>query len=140
MNKFTTLNKFTTCLLLTVAGSISLGTYFQEPDKVEPDSSKFMQRKLEYSKAIVGGLATEDFEEIAKAAQDLMLLSHESVWQVATTPEYLKASSDFRDTTARLRTEAREKNLDGATIAFFEVTLNCVRCHKQLRLKEARHK
>ena len=98
-----------------------------------------MNQKLDYSREIVAGLATEDFQKISKGAQDLMLLSHEADWNVATTPQYLKASSDFRDTVGRLRDAGKEKNLDGATIAYFEVTLNCVRCHKQLR-RPARNK
>jgi cytochrome c556 len=95
-----------------------------------------MQRKLDFTRAVVAGLATEDFEKISKGAQDLMLLSHEADWKVITSPEYLKMSREFRETTERLREQGRQKNLDGATIAYFEVTLNCIRCHKQLRQQQ----
>ena len=33
----------------------------------------------------------------------------------------------------RLRDAANEKNIDGSTLEFFDVTLNCVRCHKYVR-------
>ncbi len=122
----------------SIVGVVLLGmiaTVFgvQEKQDTDQTTSAFMQQKLDYSREIVAGLATEDFAKISKSAQDLMLLSHEADWKVITTPEYLKASSDFRETVARLRSAGKEKNLDGATIAYFEVTLNCVRCHKQLR-------
>lgn len=120
--------------IATVLGGFSAYfNYVQDEAKIEKSQSGFMEQKLDYSREIVAGLATEDFERIGKAAQGMMLLSHEADWNVATTPEYLKASSDFRDTTARLRDVSHNKNLDGATLAYFEVTLNCVRCHKQLR-------
>ena len=118
-------------LLATCLGATVLG--FQDQETVELNSSKFMQRKLDYSRDIVEGLATENYEQISKAAQDMMLLSHETDWKVITTPEYLKMSADFRETAVRLRERGREKNLDGATLAYVEVTFNCVRCHKQTR-------
>jgi len=107
----------------------------QQQEQIEQTTTKFMRRKLDYARDIVAGLSVEDYGQIKEAARDLMLLSHESDWKVVTTPAYLKASSDFRDTVARLREAGEQKNLDAATIAYFEVTLNCVRCHKQLRQK-----
>ena len=62
-------------------------------------------------------------------------LSMESGWNVQTTPAYLKLSSEFRDSAERLRKAAEKKNIDGSTLAYFEVTLNCVRCHKYIRDK-----
>ena len=122
-------------LLVTFAAVATWASSFapQQEQVIENDTSRFMQRKLDYSREVVAGLTNEDYSQISNAAQNLMLLSQESAWQVATTPEYLKASSDFRETVARLRESGKEKNLDGATIAYFEVTLSCVRCHRQLR-------
>ncbi len=111
-----------------------LGVQEQEQEQEKSvTQQKFMQRKLDFSKEVVAGLATEDFERIAKGAQDLMLLSNESNWNSVNSRAYLKASSDFRETVQRLRSASRENNLDAATLAYFEVTINCVRCHKQLR-------
>lgn len=105
----------------------------QDQDNVELTPSKFMMRKLDYSRDIVHGLATEDYEKITQAAQKMLVLSHEADWNVITTKEYLKMSTEFRETTERLRERGREKNLDGATLAYFEMTLSCMRCHKSLR-------
>ena len=62
-----------------------------------------------------------------------MLLSHEADWNVFTSKEYLQMSSDFRSSAERLRDSAKAKNIDGATLSYFEVTLSCVRCHKYIR-------
>jgi len=104
-----------------------------QEEKIQKDTTPFMQRKLDHSRDIVSGLAQENFPLITKRAQDLMLLSHETDWKVMTTPEYLRMSADFRGSAGRLRDSADAKNIDGATLAFFEVTLSCVRCHKYIR-------
>lgn len=105
----------------------------QDEPKMETTPSRFMLKKLDDSCAIVSGLATNDFDGISKAAQNLLLLSHESDWNVIQTKPYLRMSSDFRHSAARLRDAANEENIDGATLAYFEVTMSCVRCHQYLR-------
>lgn len=119
------------------SGMVAWGFQDSEQDPIPTphalDNTPFMARKLEAAKNIVSGLATEDFELIAKSASDLTLLSQESQWEVFQTDQYIRMSSDFRDSSTRLRDNAHDKNLDGATLAFFEVTLNCVRCHKYIR-------
>ncbi len=102
----------------------------QEPD---PKPTNFMAKKLDSARAIVSGLALENYDEINQAAQDLLILSHESDWNVIATESYLRMSSDFRGSVGRLQEAAQQKNVDSATVAFFEVTLNCVRCHKYVR-------
>lgn len=122
--------------LIAVASLTGMWATIAEPQDSQAlpkKASAFMQRKLDYTSQLVDGLATENFEKISKGAQDLMLLSHEADWNVVTSPDYLKMSNDFRRATERLRTQGQEKNLDGATLAYFEVTLSCIRCHKQLR-------
>ena len=105
----------------------------QEKDPVQPNASKFMDKKLDAARDIVSGLATEDHQKIAKNAQALMLLSHESEWKVFQTQLYADLSNEFRASAGRLRDQANQSNLDGATLAYFEVTLSCVRCHKYVR-------
>lgn len=106
---------------------------WQDPDLVVRDTSQFMSRKLDAAKNIVSGLALEDYEMITKNAQDLALLSMESQWKVFQTAEYIRMSDEFRESSKRLREAGRSENVDGAMLAYFEVTLNCVRCHKYIR-------
>ncbi len=119
--------------IFLVFGSAAVIFGFQDQQPTQKDVSKFMARKLDDSRAIVAGLATENYELIGKSAQDLMLLSHEADWNVIQGQQYLRMSNDFRGSAERLRDTAHRKNIDGATLAFFEVTMNCVRCHKYVR-------
>lgn len=99
------------------------------PEKV----SKFMRAKLIHSQKILEALALEDFAQLAKHSQDLKLLSQESNWNVLQTEQYVLHSQDFRRRADALTDAAKKKNLDGASLAFVELTLNCVQCHKHVR-------
>ena len=100
-----------------------------QPNKV----SKFMRAKLEHSQKILEGLATEDYESISKNAQDLSLLSLAASWQVLQTEDYQQHSREFRRAADALKDAAKKKNLDGAALAYVDVTLKCVNCHKYVR-------
>ena len=120
-------------VLATVCtAAIAWGMQEQEPQEID-ERQAFMLRKLDDARQIVEGLAIEDFRKISVAADDLIRISHESGWNTLTSETYLQLSSEFRSSASRLRKMADEENLDGATLAYFEVTMNCVRCHKFLR-------
>ncbi|HMP79227.1 MAG TPA: hypothetical protein PKD54_07230 [Pirellulaceae bacterium] len=118
-----------------LVGIVSIGAAYawQDDDKIQLDSRQIMLAKVRHAKSLVEGLALENHETIAVAAQGLMSLSQESAWRVIQTPEYLSMSDEFRSSAERLRDAANQENIDLATLAYFEVTLNCVRCHKYLR-------
>jgi hypothetical protein len=93
----------------------------------------FMRAKLIHSQKVLEGLTTENFDLIAKESQQMSLLSLASTWQVIETPEYTRRSNEFRRAADDLTKAAKNKNLDGATLAFVNVTLKCVECHKYVR-------
>lgn len=101
----------------------------QEPNKV----SEFMRAKLVHSQKVLEGLATENFDQIAKNAQDLSLLSQAATWQVLQTAEYRDRSTEFRRSADALAEAAKKKNLEGAALAYVDVTMKCVNCHKYVR-------
>lgn len=100
-----------------------------QPDQVAP----FMRIKLTHSQDVLEGLAVEDFDLIDRGAQQLSLTSEDASWQVLQTEDYARMSADFRRSCDRLREAARGKNLDGAALAWMEVTMKCVQCHKYIR-------
>jgi hypothetical protein len=54
-------------------------------------------------------------------------------WIRADTPEYQTMLRDFLYANKSLTLAAREKNLDAATVAYLQLTLSCVNCHKVVR-------
>jgi hypothetical protein len=97
--------------------------------------SGFMRPKLEHSKAVLEGLALEKFGMIAKNAQALKDLSEAAEWRVSPTAAYLRYSGEFQRLADELIANAKEKDIDGATLAYVQLTINCVNCHKYVREK-----
>lgn len=118
--------------LLVVSVLVGWQLPAQNPLATKP-LKPFMQHKLEHSKAILEGLALEDFDKIAKHSQDLSLLSLESTWNVLSTEEYLQQSTDFRRAIKVVIDAAHEKNVDRAALGYVNMTVRCVECHKYLR-------
>ncbi len=106
----------------------------QEPPAVRPDVvGEFMRAKLRHSQDVLEGLTLEDFDKIARGAQELALASQASSWQVLQTEDYARQSAEFRRSCDSLRSAAKAGNLDGAALAWMEVTMKCVQCHKYVR-------
>ncbi|MCA9122518.1 MAG: hypothetical protein H6822_15065 [Planctomycetaceae bacterium] len=120
-----------TALTLILGVVVSLNT--TDAEQPEKPVETFMHAKLAHSQSILEGLAVEDFDQIAKSSQALTLLSEEAGWNVLQTAEYAHHSELFRRNTRALTETARRQNLEGATLAFIQVTLNCVECHKHIR-------
>jgi hypothetical protein len=98
--------------------------------------AEFMRTKLEYSKKALEGLTLEDYDAIAKSAKALRLLSQAAEWEVPTIPnatDYVYLTREFQQLTEEMSEKARQKNLDGALLAYVRLTMNCVKCHKYVR-------
>lgn len=96
-----------------------------------------MRMKLDHSKDILEGLATENFDLISRNAQQLSLLSLESSWNVLVTEEYLKQGNSFRRSLETIHEAAKEKNIDRAALGYVDMTIRCVECHKYIRSQKA---
>ncbi len=95
-----------------------------------------MREKLEHSQKILEGIALEDYDLIIAKSQKLSAMSQAASWQVFGNPDYTQQSANFRRNVESLSKAAREKNLDGATLAYFRVTMGCVDCHRLVRGKK----
>lgn len=96
-------------------------------------TKEFMRDKLELSQGILEGLAVENFDLIVSRAQKLSAMSQQADWKVFENPDYEQQSLAFRRNVDALTKAARNKNLDGATLAYVRVTMSCVECHKYVR-------
>lgn len=123
----------TTAVVLVLSTAWQSFAYTQSGAQVQADLKPVMQRKLDYSKSLLEGLATEDLEEVARNAQALSLLSTESAWNVMVTDEYLRQSNAFRRSLEAVREGAKEGNVDRAALGYVEMTIRCVECHKYVR-------
>jgi hypothetical protein len=102
-----------------------------EPKDDEP--SIWMKQKLAYSQRILNGLATEDYEMIAENATAMKGLSRIEGFVRSKTEGYRTQLKTFEFATSELIRNSEQENLDGATLAFTQMTISCVNCHKEIR-------
>ena len=101
--------------------------------------SKLMDEKLDNSKKLLEGIALSDFNKITSSAERLIQLSKTGEWFVYKTPRYEMHSNEFRRAAETIIEKAKDKNLDGVTLAYFDLTMQCVRCHRYVRdVRDAR--
>jgi hypothetical protein len=134
--------KFVVVMFALAAGMPALSGHGQEP-KQEPkklneaiakELSDLMKQKLENLQKVLEGVAMSDFDKIGKHADELISISKQAAeWKVLKTPEYEVYSNQFRRTAGDLDQKAKDKNLDGAALAYADLTLTCVKCHKHVR-------
>jgi cytochrome c556 len=111
------------------------GWSIQAQEEARAKRSEFMRLKLDYAKNVLEGLATENLTKVAKNAKDLKMMSAAALWEVPTIPklEYGRYTSEFQRVADELAKQAEAKNLDAATLAYVQLTMNCVNCHKYVR-------
>jgi hypothetical protein len=108
----------------------------QPPKKVDPKSAqaKLMAEKLQNAQKLLEGLAINDLRKVEKAADELMTISKAAEFTAARkTAKYDLQMNTFRRSLEEITRKAKEKNLDGATLGYVDMTLTCVRCHQYTR-------
>lgn len=127
--------KLTYVLLPVLFLSFGIWTFHtsisQEPGGTK--ASTFMRLKLEPMKGVLEGIALEDYASIAKNAGTIRNMLLDENWMVVQTEDYRRQSEEFRKSVEQLRDAAHKKSVDGATLAYFQMTLRCVQCHQSLR-------
>lgn len=121
-----------TILVATVVlAALAASTMAQEaPDREQ--GSFWMKKKLEYSQNILTALAREDFGAISKNARSMNALTQMEKW-VRGSGEYRAQLRIFQNANEQLVRMGDEEKLDGAALAYVQLTLSCVNCHKVVR-------
>ncbi|WP_145372268.1 hypothetical protein [Maioricimonas rarisocia] len=102
------------------------------PDEGPSDRHRLMERKLVATQQILTSLTREDYAAMQSAADDLLELARQQ-WTTDESPRYRAHLKDFWITLEGVSEAAEEKKLDGATLAYVQMTISCVKCHKYLR-------
>lgn len=119
-------------LLLVVGGGLGAGLAQSKRNRA---AKEFMRDKLELSQRLLEGIATENYDLIIAKASRLSAMTKELDWRVFENPDYEQQSVLFRKEVDALTKAAKDKNLDGATLAYVRTTMSCVDCHKLVRGK-----
>jgi hypothetical protein len=101
--------------------------------------AKIMEKKLKSAQTLLEGIALSDFAKITRSADDLIQLSNTAEWFVLKTPRYEVHSNEFRRAAEVIVQKAKDKNLDGVALAYLDMTMTCIRCHRYVReVRDAR--
>jgi hypothetical protein len=92
-----------------------------------------MKQKLEASQNILAGLTEADFGKVRTNAEALSFLGYLEKWAHADTPNYKRQMLYYDYANRDLIRQAKEKNLDGAILAYNQLTASCVQCHQIIR-------
>jgi hypothetical protein len=92
-----------------------------------------MRFKLFYAQGVLEGIATENYDRIATNSIGLVKLSQQAEWRHRATPAYQRFTADYARQAEALGRAAKNRNIDAATVAYFQLTVSCVNCHRYLR-------
>jgi hypothetical protein len=117
-----------------IKSTLATGLAADDDEKTKSqEPSLFMKQKLAVSQNILAALTKADFDAIKKNAESMLVVGYLEKWVRADMPSYQKMMKDFEYANKTLILAAREKNLDGATIAYVQLTFSCVNGHKIVR-------
>jgi hypothetical protein len=120
-------------VLLVLAATVAGGLIASGASQKRSPLQQYMRQKLEHAQYALEGLALEDFKLIEKNATAMRKLSEDARWRITPNLDYLRRSAEFQDLAAELAAKAKARNLEGATLAYVQLTINCVNCHKLVR-------
>jgi hypothetical protein len=121
-------------LILTSSGPSADKPKANPADKPKADpSNKLMVEKLKNSQTLLEGLTMNDFDKIKGSAEELIRISKAAEWSAYKTPMYEVHTNNFRRAAETIVQKAKDKNIEGATLAYVEMTVTCVRCHQHTR-------
>ena len=121
---------FVLVMVGAIAGVSHWRSQGQEPS---PKVADLMRKKLTHAQKVLEGIAVNNFDQIGRSAEELILISKSAEWRVINSPQYEVHSNGFRRAAESLIEKAKDKNVDGAALAYVDLTLSCVKCHKYVR-------
>jgi hypothetical protein len=99
----------------------------------EDEPSFWMKKKLEYAERILEGLTSADFEAISKNARMMQQLNKIEEFVRGRDEAYDFHLKSFHYANRELIRQAAEEDIDGAALAYTQLTMSCVNCHTHLR-------
>ena len=126
--------------LLALTAADGLGQNPQK-DKIDspplPNEAQVMQVKLKRFQALLEAITKEDYKAMEENARSLARIVDTTAFLRAyKTEEYEVQARAFKQAAMTLAAKADAKNLDGATLAYLDMTMSCVKCHNHFRGKK----
>jgi cytochrome c556 len=125
---------FAALTAILVAAPLGLADTNQtKHDEADKPLSVWMEKKMEYSQAMLRGLVSGDLDSVAEKAEQMRVVSRVEGWIRGKKSGYRAQLQVFELTNNEILRQARAGNLEGTTMAFHQLTTSCVSCHKMTR-------
>ena len=98
-----------------------------------PRLDDLMDEKLQHAQELLEAMILDDYEAVERLSNELIRVSEDSQWSPSQDPAYLRRARDFRETASALIVQAQAGHPDGIALAYMEMTLTCIQCHRHLR-------
>lgn len=102
----------------------------------DPPEEALMRSKSQYAHDLLDALVAEDFEQMKEQAFRLKTVALTADWKASESDAFVKQGDAFIHAADELIDAAERKNGDAAALAYFDVTLKCLHCHRYLRRDE----
>jgi hypothetical protein len=109
-----------------------LGLTATQTEREARPSEEIMWKKLDLSHGVLDAIALEDFEALEAYSSDLVTLSIASELNISDDEAYKRQTREFRESALALGQAARERNVESAALAYVDLTLRCMGCHRSL--------
>lgn len=104
------------------------------PSAAEQDQARdFMRHKLGLTQDVLAALTEGNLAKASSAAKNMRFLGYFEKNILADRPEYKRQVQFFDFASQELVRQADAKNLEGATLAYMQMSASCVQCHKVMR-------
>lgn len=103
-----------------------------QTEKEAKPATEIMWKKLDLSHGSLDAIALEDFEALEAYASDLEALSVAGELNISNEESYRHQSREFREAVLALGKAARERKIEAAALAYVDLTLRCMSCHRSL--------
>ncbi|MFO1460235.1 MAG: hypothetical protein U1G08_12585 [Verrucomicrobiota bacterium] len=119
-------------LLLASATTSSAET----PSAQRAAMQAFMRQKLVLSQSLLEGLSLERYDQVQKSAVQLRKMSQTNSWSTLGNVQYRAQMTNYQANLDALWAAAGDRSLDAAASAYAKVVVNCVDCHRIVRVDQ----
>lgn len=97
------------------------------------ETQVLMRAKLSSSQNVLEGLLSEDFRLIGHAAKQMKQISEAAEWPRARDAVYEHYATEFRRQCSKLEHLASQRNHEGVSFTYLQMTTTCIDCHNYIR-------
>jgi hypothetical protein len=123
-------------LVVAAVAAASFVIVCGRPSHADEKPTMYMKQKLEMSQNILSSLTQGDFKSVEQNALQMNVVNALEKLVAKDQPhykEYMRQLTVFETANRELQRMASEKNIEGATLAYTQMTVSCVQCHKLIR-------